>query len=117
MALGSISYVLNKRKIDRKKMSIYECGNQRMSEIVNKKYYLNYYKIAMIYILFDLEIILLLPFVGLGLRDYSIIKFALLWLAIGIGIIYEIWKLCYSPEGGIIPPEGGSQKDMAQSGF
>ena len=95
--------MMNKRKINRKKISIYECGNQRMSEIVHKKYYVNYYKIAMIYILFDLEIILLLPFVGLGLINYTFFKFILLWIAIGLGILYEIWKL--------------SSKNMAQSGF
>jgi NADH-quinone oxidoreductase subunit A len=67
-----LSKYINISKIEREKITAYECGFQEFleetvvavgREEIKKKYYLKYYIIAIIFLIFDLEILLLYPFI------------------------------------------------------
>ena len=61
-----LSKYINISKIEREKLTAYECGFQEFVEEVSeikKRYYLKYYIIAIIFLIFDLEILLLYPFI------------------------------------------------------
>ena len=55
-----ISKYINKTKINREKITAYECGFQEFDE-ARKKYYIKFYLIAILFLIFDLETILLYP--------------------------------------------------------
>lgn len=68
-AFSNIKY--NSPKID--KLSQYECGEEPF--IDNKEYkelHIKYYLIALTYLLFDIEIVLLFPFVSFIFPNYDI---------------------------------------------
>lgn len=84
--------LLNKMTIEKNKLSSYECG----SYIIGKNraiFDVRFYLIAMLFILFDLEILFILPWV----LNFSIINIygfftGILFLFIlGLGFIYE-WR-------------------------
>lgn len=74
------------------KNSVYECGFQSFNENISN-FNIQYYIIAILFLISDLEIMFLLPWIAsLSLLTYSgfvIMIFFLLFL--GVGFIYE-WK-------------------------
>ena len=97
-------YTLNKRITDREKLTIYECGNQEYSDIRNK-FNIQYYLIALSYLVFDVETILLYPLLYLlepSLESYSFNNTIYLSFIVGIlvilgiiayGLYYELKKI------------------------
>jgi len=66
MIVFILSKYINISKIEREKLTAYECGFQEFIEEISeikKRYYLKYYIIAIIFLIFDLEILLLYPFI------------------------------------------------------
>ena len=59
------TYILNKRSYDNEKLSQYECGLENFEEELTletrEKFYIKFYIIAIIFLIFDLESILLYP--------------------------------------------------------
>jgi NADH-quinone oxidoreductase subunit A len=51
---------LNKLKLDREKITIYECGFQEFDS-PRKKFYLKFYLVALIFLIFDLESLFVYP--------------------------------------------------------
>jgi NADH-quinone oxidoreductase subunit A len=95
MALGGgISRLLGVHRPDPEKLSPYECGFEAFED-ARMKFDVRYYLVAILFILFDLEIAFLFPWaVVLGEPDWSLFRFMamLLFLAIlVVGFIYE-WK-------------------------
>lgn len=87
-----ISYVIVLQKEDKEKVSAYECGFQPFADTRNK-FDIKYYLIAILFIVFDLELIYLLPW---AMALYEIGKFGifsmfLFLIILTIGFIYE-WK-------------------------
>lgn len=70
------SFILNKRKIIQisDSHSPIECGYDVIETEVNNqdKYLLKYYKIAILFLIFDLETVILFPFIGSTQFDHSI---------------------------------------------
>jgi NADH:ubiquinone oxidoreductase subunit 3 (subunit A) len=86
------SFTLNLPRAIIQKTSAYECGFQPFSER-QIAYDVHYYRIAVLFLIFDLEIILLIPWVILpiaSLLNFVVIT-ALLFVLI-LGFVYE-WKI------------------------
>jgi len=95
--LMSLGFLLGPRKPDSEKLSAYECGFEAFEDS-RMKFDVRYYLVAILFIVFDLEIAFLFPWaVSLGGMDISstgmvamgAMGFFLLILV--VGFIYE-WK-------------------------
>ncbi|MDH3590052.1 MAG: NADH-quinone oxidoreductase subunit A [Gammaproteobacteria bacterium] len=100
-ALGIVlllmGFILGPRRPDAEKLSPYECGFEAFED-TRMKFDVRYYLVAILFIIFDLEIAFLFPWaVALGdFADKSTQIFALVAMGIFIGVlvigfIYE-WK-------------------------
>lgn len=81
----SIIGILVKNTYDNKeKLRIYECG---YSEITSpkEKYYIKYYIIGILYLIFDIETILIYP-MAINISSLKIIYYYMLLLSIGLAI-------------------------------
>jgi NADH-quinone oxidoreductase subunit A len=88
----AIGFVLAPRRPDSEKLSPYECGFEAFEDS-RMKFDVRYYLVAILFIIFDLEIAFLFPW-AVVLREVGMIGFwaMMLFLAIlVIGFIYE-WK-------------------------
>jgi len=89
LALG---YVLGPNRPDDAKNSPYECGFEAFED-ARMKFDVRYYLVAILFILFDLEIAFLLPW-AVALQDVGVVGFVavLIFLAVlVVGFVYE-WK-------------------------
>ena len=96
MAVGVVplvlGYVLGPNRPDDAKNSPYECGFEAFED-ARMKFDVRYYLVAILFILFDLEIAFLLPW-AVALEDVGIAGFVavLIFLAVlVVGVAYE-WK-------------------------
>ena len=90
--LCMIPLVLGVRKPDKEKISPYECGFDPIEE-ENSNFDVRFYLVAILFVIFDLEIAFLFPW-AISLRDIGLLGFAsgISFLTIlTIGFIYE-WK-------------------------
>jgi NADH-quinone oxidoreductase subunit A len=95
MVLGSgISRLLGVHRPDAEKLSPYECGFEAFED-ARMKFDVRYYLIAILFILFDLEIAFLFPWaVVVGEQPESLFRFMAMMVFLAIlvvGFIYE-WK-------------------------
>jgi NADH-quinone oxidoreductase subunit A len=87
-----LGYVLGPRRPDVAKDSPYECGFEAFED-ARMKFDVRYYLVAILFILFDLEIAFLFPW-AVALKDVGIVGFWSVMVFLGIlvvGFIYE-WK-------------------------
>ncbi len=87
-----IGYVLGPKRHDDAKMSPYECGFEAFED-ARMKFDVRYYLVAILFIIFDLEIAFFLPW-AVALREVSIAGFwaMMIFLAVlVVGFIYE-WR-------------------------
>ncbi|NEV63827.1 NADH-quinone oxidoreductase subunit A [Thiorhodococcus minor] len=87
-----IGYLLGPRRPDSEKDSPYECGFEAF-ETARLKFDVRYYLVAILFIVFDLEIAFLFPW-AVVLEDLGIYAFWAMVVFLGIlvvGFIYE-WK-------------------------
>jgi NADH-quinone oxidoreductase subunit A len=93
LVLGSgVSRLLGVHRPDAEKLSPYECGFEAFED-ARMKFDVRYYLIAILFILFDLEIAFLFPW-AIVLRELGMFGFVamLVFLAIlVVGFVYE-WK-------------------------
>ena len=92
LALFTIGWILGPRRPDAEKLSPYECGFEAFED-ARMKFDVRYYLIAILFILFDLEIAFLFPW-AVVLPEIGIFGFwsMMIFLAILIvGFVYE-WK-------------------------
>jgi NADH:ubiquinone oxidoreductase subunit 3 (subunit A) len=88
-----LSTNINKSTKNREKLTIYECGYQEYDD-TRKNFYIKYFLIAIIFLIFDLETLLLfplslfLPF--LTFSAYSLFNYLIFLLSIGLA--FEINK-------------------------
>jgi len=95
-AMGAImvtlGYVLGTRRPDGEKLSPYECGFESFED-ARMKFDVRYYLVAILFIIFDLEIAFLFPW-AIVLDKIGLFGFAAMAVFLGIlviGFIYE-WK-------------------------
>ncbi len=87
-----LGYVLGPNRPDDAKNSPYECGFEAFED-ARMKFDVRYYLVAILFILFDLEIAFLLPW-AVALQDVGMAGFVavLIFLAVlVVGFVYE-WK-------------------------
>lgn len=77
----------------REKLTIYECGFQEFDD-VRKKFYIKFYLVAIVFLIFDLETILVYPiaFYLIDLNNHYFIYMIYIIYIISIGLAYEIYK-------------------------
>jgi NADH-quinone oxidoreductase subunit A len=92
VVLFSVGYVLGPRRPDAAKQSPYECGFEAFED-ARMKFDVRYYLIAILFIIFDLEIAFFFPW-AVALREIGAAGFwaMMLFLAVlVVGFIYE-WR-------------------------
>ena len=88
----AMGFILAPRKPDPEKLSPYECGFEAFED-TRMKFDVRYYLVAILFILFDLEIAFLFPW-GAAFKSIGMVGFvsAMVFLAIlVVGFVYE-WK-------------------------
>jgi len=93
LLIFSLSYLLVPRYYYTEKISVYECGFDPFEDS-RTRFDVRFYLVAILFIVFDLEIIFLVPWV-LSLRHLGNFGFLLgliFLIFLTIGFIYEIWK-------------------------
>ncbi len=92
IASGALAWVTGAQKPDPKKLSPYECGFEAFED-ARMKFDVRYYLVAILFIIFDLEIAFLFPwavvFKDIGLS--AIVAMAIFLGILVIGFVYE-WK-------------------------
>lgn len=92
IALLVIGLVLGPRRPDAEKLSPYECGFEAFED-ARLKFDVRYYLVAILFIIFDLEIAFLFPwatvFARIGLT--ALIEMALFLMLLVVGFVY-VWK-------------------------
>ena len=88
----ALSFVLSPKKPNNEKLSPYECGFEPFDD-ARYKFDIRFYLVALLFIIFDLEVAFLFPWAislkTIGLFGYFSMMFFLLILT--IGFVYE-WK-------------------------
>jgi NADH-quinone oxidoreductase subunit A len=107
VALLTIGWLLGPRRASAEKLSPYECGFEAFED-ARMKFDVRYYLVAILFIIFDLEIAFLFPwavvFKDIGLS--AIVAMAIFLGILVIGFVYE-WKKGRS---------NGSERVLPQSG-
>lgn len=91
-AAVGLSFILAKQKPDDEKLSAYECGFPAFDD-ARAKFDVRFYLVAILFIIFDLEIAFLFPW-AVALGDIGVAGFWSMMLFLGVltvGFIYE-WK-------------------------
>ena len=92
IALLTLGSLLGPRRPDSEKLSPYECGFEAFED-ARMKFDVRYYLVAILFIIFDLEIAFLFPW-AVALKEVGMTGFLAVMLFLGIlvvGFIYE-WK-------------------------
>ena len=88
----ALTFVLNRQTIDREKLSSYECGFQPYASS-QSQVYLKYFIIGLVFLIFDLESVILFPAVTMHITDtYVYVVFMSFLLVLIYGLYYEINK-------------------------
>ncbi len=92
MALLALGFLIGRGSKDDEKLSPYECGFEPFGES-RRKFDVRYYLVAILFIIFDLEIAFLFPWaVSLDtVGRFGIVAMALFLALLVVGFIYE-WK-------------------------
>jgi len=92
LVLMALGFLFGPRKPDPEKLSAYECGFEAFEDS-RIKFDVRYYLVAIVFIVFDLEIAFLFPWaVSLGAIGYAgLAAMGVFLLILVIGFIYE-WK-------------------------
>ncbi len=87
-----IPFIINKMRPDQQKNSPYECGFEGQGK-VRSNFTVQFYLVAILFIIFDLEIAFLFPW-AVVLREIGIFGYSSMMIFLGVltvGFIYE-WK-------------------------
>ncbi|AKH20345.1 NADH-quinone oxidoreductase subunit A [Sedimenticola thiotaurini] len=92
VVMVALGFVLGTRRPDSEKLSPYECGFEAFED-ARMKFDVRYYLVAILFIIFDLEIAFLFPW-AIVLDQIGMVGFIAMTIFLGIlvvGFIYE-WK-------------------------
>ena len=87
-----IPFIINKMRPDKQKNSPYECGFEGQGK-VRSNFTVQFYLVAILFIIFDLEIAFLFPW-AVVLREIGVFGYSSMMIFLGVltvGFIYE-WK-------------------------
>jgi NADH-quinone oxidoreductase subunit A len=92
LVLMTLGFLFGRGRKDAEKLSPYECGFEPFEE-TRMKFDVRYYLVAILFIIFDLEIAFLFPWAvslrGLGMP--GLVAMAVFLLVLVVGFVYE-WK-------------------------
>ncbi|UCC15514.1 MAG: NADH-quinone oxidoreductase subunit A [Gammaproteobacteria bacterium] len=92
LALVALGFVLGPRRPDSEKLSSYECGFEAFEDS-RMKFDVRYYLVAILFIIFDLEIAFLFPWAvsldSIGL--FGLLAMGVFLMILVVGFVYE-WK-------------------------
>ena len=97
VAMVLLSYFIGQHKVNRSKMSPYECGMQPVGD-AKQRFTVKFYLVAMLFILFDVEAIFLYPWaiVGRTLKSDGLGLFwfleMLVYILILLAGLWYVWK-------------------------
>ena len=94
-AIGSVvmSSLVGPRRANRAKADAYECGIEPTPQALDGRFPVKYYVIAMLFIVFDIEIVFLYPWAVYldQLRVYGLVEMALFILTVFVAYAY-VWR-------------------------
>ncbi len=92
LVLLGLGFVLGPRRPDAEKVSAYECGFEAFEDS-RRKFDVRYYLVAILFIIFDLEIAFLFPWaVSLdSIGGFGLLSMAVFLAVLVIGFVYE-WR-------------------------
>jgi NADH-quinone oxidoreductase subunit A len=92
VAAPVLALIIGRQKPDKEKLSAYECGFESAGES-RSKFDVRFYLVAILFIIFDLEIAFLFPWaVSLGALGWAGFGSMMVFLAVlAVGFVYE-WK-------------------------
>jgi len=87
-----VSYILIQQKVYKEKISAYECGFEPFEDARNK-FDIRFYIVAILFLIFDIEVIYLFPWgMSFGFLDFKAFVAMIIFLIILIlGFVYEIY--------------------------
>lgn len=91
-AILTISHFLGPRRFDRQKLGPYECGVEPLAG-VRERFSVHFYLVAILFVLFDIEIVFLIPWAVLyrSLGVPGLIEMGIFLAVLGWGLFY-VWK-------------------------
>ncbi len=92
VAMISLGFVFGRGRKDAEKLSAYECGFEPFEDSRNR-FDVRYYLVAILFIIFDLEIAFLFPWaVSLdAIGGFGLLSMAVFLLILVVGFVYE-WR-------------------------
>ena len=94
VAVGALaaSELLGPRRRDPEKQTIYECGVPLL-DTAREPFHIRFYLIAILFILFDIETVFIVPYVTLfrDLGIFGLVEMGTFVLVLGLGLLY-CWK-------------------------
>ena len=84
---------VNISSINREKITAYECGFHEFDE-ARKKYYIKFYLVAIIFLIFDLETILIYP-ISIYISQLTSLGFIIIYyffFILSLGLALELYK-------------------------
>ena len=91
-AIITLSYLIGQHKVNKSKMSPYECGMEPVGD-VRQRFSVKFYLVAMLFILFDVEAVFLFPWAIIlrKLRMFGFWEMMTYVLVVLVGFIY-VWQ-------------------------
>jgi NADH-ubiquinone oxidoreductase chain 3 len=92
--LLGVNSVLSEHKPDKMKSSQFECGFSSFREMSRMPFRISYYIYALLFLLFDLEILLIYPYVVSSYNNsgYGMAVLLVFFILLTIGFVYELGK-------------------------
>jgi len=88
-----LSSILGPKHKTRTKQLPFECGSVSVGDVKEQRFNVRFYLIAMLFILFDIEVIFMYPW-AVVLRDlgwFGFVEMLTFVLVLGVGLIY-VWR-------------------------
>ena len=89
----ALSSILGPKHKTKTKQLPFECGSVSVGEVRNQRFNVRFYLVAMLFILFDIEVIFMYPW-ALVLRDLGMFGFIQMFsfvFVLTVGLVY-VWK-------------------------
>ena len=93
LVMLAVTWIFPTAKTSKVKFMPYESGIQTETELLQKRFPLRHYLVALIFLVFDIEVIFLYPWavVGKEIGTFAFYEMAFFLMVLTVGFIY-VWK-------------------------
>ncbi len=93
LVMLAVTWIFPTKRDSRAKFMPYESGIQTETHLLQKRFPLRHYLVALIFLVFDIEVIFLFPWavVGKEIGAFAFYEMAFFLVALGVGFAY-VWK-------------------------